>query len=282
MGNRNKPIILEDDISLLTRIAKHGYIDMEYVHHFLYKKRKKRTIEDRIAQLATHGYLAIDRTFIPPNYTASYRTGYRIITLGLKGLRLMHDMGYDVIDNLNTIRNSSPYRKYHQVQVSTVCDTLTECYISNQSNWVINKVLNERESCFEEIQNRPDAILIYKPSDASKNQELNVAVYLEIERSYASINSLERKLLNYHQSFSMKSYQNLLKEPIISNRILFVAQTNQQKNTLLEKLKNCELSSKLDVLVTGYQDINSSPLATIYQIPYANDMVKMLGQLPSR
>lgn len=41
MGHKNKPRILDDDIELMVRIAKHGFVDMDYIQLFAYKGRKK-------------------------------------------------------------------------------------------------------------------------------------------------------------------------------------------------------------------------------------------------
>ena len=37
MGHKNKPRILDDDIELMVRIAKHGFVDMDYIQLFAYK-----------------------------------------------------------------------------------------------------------------------------------------------------------------------------------------------------------------------------------------------------
>lgn len=280
MGNSNKPIITSDDMDLFKRIAKHGFVDMEYVYKFVYAGRKPRTINDRIQQLSRHNYLAIDHTFIPPDYTISYRTGYRIITLASKGLRMMHDLGFDVIDNMTTIRNSSPYRKYHQVQVSTVCDFLQSEYESEKSNWRIGHILNERETYFESIMNQPDALLLFERKDQSDDQKKRyVAVFLEIERSYASVKSLDRKLRSYKHSFSQGLYQKEMNISILSCRILFVAQTQLQLEALRSKIESNESIKSLEILITGYQDITKNPLDNIYGIPKSKEKYKLLSKL---
>lgn len=42
MGHKNKPRILDDDIELMIRIARHGFVDMDYIQLFAYEGRKKR------------------------------------------------------------------------------------------------------------------------------------------------------------------------------------------------------------------------------------------------
>ena len=59
MGNKNKPRILDDDIDLMIRIARHGSVDRDYTQLFVYKGRKTRTIKERLKQLALHDYLIV-------------------------------------------------------------------------------------------------------------------------------------------------------------------------------------------------------------------------------
>lgn len=63
MGHKNKPRILDDDIELMIRIARHGFVDMDYIQLFAYEGRKKETIDRRILQLALHDFLIIERSF---------------------------------------------------------------------------------------------------------------------------------------------------------------------------------------------------------------------------
>ena len=161
MGHKNKPRILDDDIELMIRIARHGFVDMDYIQLFAYEGRKKETIDRRILQLALHDFLIIERTFIPANHTASFRTGYKIVTLGKRGLQYMEDMGYEAKDNTKAFLSYSPYYMYHQVQVATVCDIIQSKYEDGNSNWYVDEILNEKEAYLEDTSNRPDAILIF-------------------------------------------------------------------------------------------------------------------------
>lgn len=276
MGNKNTPIIRQDDIELMVRIGKHGFVDMDYIYKFLYAGKKQRTIHDRITQLVQHNYLIVDRTFIPLDYTTSYRTGYRIISLGTKGIKFIHDMGYDTIDSLVSMRNASPYRRYHQVQVTTVCDTLLDQYCKDGSNWILSSILNEKEAYFDDILNQPDAILLFQ---SIQKPDLFTAIFLEIERSYASMRALERKLINYEISFKSNAYKEKLDKRIISNRLLFVAQTDAQLAALKDKIKISTHGKSICTLVTGYQEITNKPLETIYYHSGSEQMCKLLGAI---
>ena len=269
MGNKNRPVLMKDDFELMERIAKHGFVDMEYIYHFNYKGRKKRTIDDRLRQLEKYDFLIINRTFIPPEYTSSYRTGYRIIGLGKEGIRLMKEW-YDLNDNIKAISLRSPYRMYHQVQVTTVSDVLYENYCVNTSNCFLSDIYSEKEVYHEEALNQPDALLIFKRKGEDGKQSPSVMVFLEIERSYASVQSLKRKIRGYHLSFKDGLYIKKFKEKVIEQRILFVTQSDLQKNALYEKL--IELNeTNLHILLTGYQEIVKNPHDDIYMRPNEED-----------
>lgn len=277
MGNQNKPVLMQEDMELMLSIAKHGFVDMDYVYLFNYPGRKKRTISDRINQLSKFGFLSINKTFIPPDYTISYRIGYRIISLGRQGIHLLDGLGYDVIDNIKIVQSASPYRMYHQVQVSTVCDLLKKSYDTGESNWHIAKILNEKEAYLEEALNQPDALLVFH---AKGKEDIAMIVFLEIERSYASLHSLERKIKGYQFAIHNQLYSKALKEKTIDQRVLFVAQTQKQKDALLSKIRRIEGSEKISLLVAGYGELTEDPLNAIYITPNDEvDRYKLLGKL---
>ena len=277
MGNKNKPMILEDDFDLFRRIAKHGFVDFEYIYRFTYKGKKKRTIDERIRQFELHNYLMVNRTFIPPGYTASYRVGYRIVTLAKNGLEVLKGSGIEAEDRTRSIINGSPYRMYHQVQVATVCDCLQESYKKSvQTNWELIRILNEKEAYIEDSLNQPDALLIFRQKE--KDTSPVVLVFLELERSYASEASLKRKIKGYRLSIEDQLYLQKFNIKAFDQRILFVAQTDAQKGALLEKLKILDLGG-LHVLLAGYQEVSYDPLDSIYITKDSEEKIKLLSNM---
>lgn len=278
MGHVSKPSIMPEDMDLFIRIAKHGYIDIEYVHMFAYPGRKKRTKEERILQLAKYNYLLVNRTFIPPDYTTSYKAGYRIISLGRQGIDLLEAYEHEASGRMKSIQTSSPYRMYHQVQVTTVCDVIQDKYnYSEASRWKVDRILNEKEAYNEKALNQPDAILVFRLKDTEKSSA--VIIFLEIERSYASQKSLERKMKGYRLSIDEKIYPQMLHEKVIDQRVLFVAQTQNQMSALLTKIQESDIGKEINILVTGYQEITRDPLEQIYVYPKDNTKYKLIGKL---
>lgn len=279
MGHKNKPRLMPEDMDLIERIARHGFVDMDYVYHFAYTEKKERTIVERLNQLALYDYLIIDKTFNPPNCTASYRTGYKIITLGKKGLQLMEDMGYDVKDNTKAFLSYSSYYMYHQVQVATVCDILQQEYEQGVSNWYVDEILNEKEAYLEEASNRPDAVLIFKHKDRTKTSA--VLVYLELERSYPKQERLERKIRAYNRLVNEELYANALSLTVIDHRVLFVSKVRNDRQLLTRKIQEYKGKIDFNLLVAGYEDVTKDPLNDIYEMPlHVEETYKLMGQLP--
>ena len=277
MGNKNKPRILDDDIELMVRIAKHGFVDMDYIQLFAYKGRKKDTIERRILQLTLHDFLIVERTFIPARYTASFRTGYKIVTLGKRGLQYMGDMGYEAKDNTKAFLNYSPYYMYHQVQVATVCDILQQEYEQGVSNWYVGEILNEKEAYLEEASNRPDAVLIFK----HRTKTSAVLVYLEMERSYPKQERLERKIRAYNRLVNEELYANALSLTVIDHRVLFVSKVRNDRQLLIRRIQEYKGKIDFNLLVAGYEDVTKEPLNDIYEMPlHVEETYKLMGQLP--
>ena len=279
MGHKNKPRLMPEDMDLMERIVRHGFVDMDYVYRFSYTAKKERTIVDRLNQLVLYDYLIIDKTFIPPNCTASYRTGYKIITLGKKGLQLMEDMGYDVKDNTKAFLSYSSYYMYHQVQVATVCDILQQEYEQGVSNWYVDEILNEKEAYLEEASNRPDAVLIFKHKDRTKTSA--VLVYLELERSYPKQERLERKIRAYNRLVNEELYANALSLTVIDHRVLFVSKVRNDRQLLTRKIQEYKGKIDFNLLVAGYEDVTKDPLNDIYEMPlHVEETYKLMGQLP--
>ena len=92
-----------------------------------------------------------------------------------------------------------------------------------------------------------------------------VIVFVEIERSYASVKSLNRKIRGYEISIKKKLYDQKLKYRSAEQRVLFVTQSMLQRDALITKLVMQE--SHLHILVSGYQDVVKRPLDDIYIAP---------------
>ena len=280
MGNYNRPKIDQDDIELMKKIGRHNFVDMLYIYHFYKIECKKRTVSERVNQLAKHNYLTVIQTFVPPEYTATQETVYKIISLGSRGIELMKNLGENVESNLGALKNASSYRMYHQAQVSMVCDQLELSFKKSDSKYEVAQILNEKEAFIEGGSNMPDAIILFRPKgeyivDA---KEMYIVVFVELERSYASFKRVKSKMLGYENSIKDKMYVKKLGLPILDQRVLFVSQTDGQFQTIKDKIIETNYDG-IGVLVGKYSEVCDDPTARIYTNPKNENKYKLLANL---
>lgn len=278
MGNLNKPVFDAEDISLLKAIARHGFVDMGYIYKFYKPNRKKETVMRRIKQLAKWDFIHIEKMFEPSGYTLTGKEGYAAICLDREGHIFLRVLGYEAPNYKPLLQKAAPYRIYHQVQVATVCDSLELAYKERDGMFVVDRVLNERDATLSDQENQPDAMLLFR-YNRQEDQGL-IAVFLEMERSYARWQRIEAKLDAYVNAVRKRKYQNELGLPIIAYRVLFVSETISQYDTLRAKIELCESAKKIDVLVAKYFDVCNRGAARIYQLPI-HDREESYGLLSS-
>lgn len=276
MGNLNKPVFDTDDIQLLKAIGRHGFIDMNYIYKFYKTNCKPDTAKRRIKQLVKHRYLHEEKMFEPRGFTLSGKDGYSAFCLDREGLNYMRFLGYDVPNYVAMLTKSAPYRIYHQVQVATVCDSIKLAYHRKQGRFEVDQILNERESTLSDQENQPDAMILFKHT--AGNEGL-VAIFVELERSYARWQRIDAKICAYHNVIQANKYLQELKLPIVAYRVLFVAQTDSQFKTLKSKIELCTNVDKVEILVCRYKDVCTHGDNWIYEVPGSEEKYRLLGTL---
>lgn len=276
MGNKSYPKIDSEDMRLFQRINRHGFVDMAYIYKFYKTNCKQRTVSDRINQLIRYRYLFEKKTFIPPDYSSTSISAYKIIGLGILGQKLIDSSGIKAHDYSNVLKSGSPYRMYHQVQLTTTCDTIQFGYQTGDSNFELFQILNEKDSYLESANNMPDTTLIFRRKNGLPGY---VLIFVELERSYASMERISSKLVSYFISFSNNSYGDIWGLPILSQRILFVTQTDNQYEVLKSKILSSNNYKELNVPIAKYSDVINTPLLDIYYDLNADQQVKLLGNM---
>lgn len=278
MGNNTQPRIDEEDMKLLELISIYGFVDMCFILRFYKTTCRQETVERRITQLAKYQFLEVRKMFIPHDYVASSRTGYKTITLGKLGLQMMNASGYAVTDYRATLRNSASYRVYHQVQVATVCESMKKQFNeSKESKFRIDRVLSEKDSILPNRTNQPDAILLFERKDSDIPGK--IAIFVEIERSYASKDRINSKLESYYIAIHDKLYNRHLKIPIVGQRVLFVSQTDLQSETIMAKVEQSTYIKDIEVLVAKYSDACDHALNEVYYEPSLRKKFKLLQRI---
>lgn len=277
MGNFNNPNINEEDMRLLEVIAKYGFVDILFILKFYKTNCKARTVKERIKQFVKHKWLYEEPLFVPPGYKVNKGESYAAYCLGTVGLDYFRFHGMEIPNYISTIGRAAPYRVYHQVQVATVCESIKEAFNARENGiYEVAEILSEREATLKDRENQPDALILFKRKD---NQPGLVAVFIEVERSYARWNRIASKLAAYRDSFELKKYQKELRLDIIASRLLFVAQTTGQFETLRKKVSLCKEHKQVEVLLASYEDACNHTLDQVYSLCEGDEKYFMLANL---
>lgn len=280
MGNINRPKLDSEDIELMRKIGKHNFVDMIYIYKFYKTDCKKRTVNERITQLAKHRYLSIIETFIPPEYTVKKKKGYKIVCLGAKGVEIMESIGVEAELNLKAFKNASSYRMYHQCQVAMVCDMMEYEFKNSGSKFEVAEIYNEKEAFIKDTGNMPDAVILFRPKAEymTYSKERYIILFVEVERSYSSLKRFRSKVRAYENAIAEGIYIKHFDISAMAQRVLFVAQTDGQFKTILDKINEAGYDD-IDILVSKYSQTCNSPADRIYTNPKNGEKYKLLSNL---
>lgn len=280
MGNINRPKLDSEDIELMRKIGKHNFVDMIYIYKFYKTKCKKETVKRRVIQLTKYKYLNVFETFVPPEYTVKKMKGYKIVSLGAKGVEIMKDLGADVETNSKTLKNASSYRMYHQCQVAMVCDMMEYEFKNSGSKFEVAEIYNEKEAFIKNTGNMPDAVILFRPKAEylMSPEERYIVVFIEIERSYASLKRFKSKIRAYENTIAEGTYIKHFDISAMAQRVLFVAQTDGQFKTILDKINEAGYDD-IGILVSKYSQTCNAPSDRIYTNPKNGEKYKLLSNL---
>ena len=280
MGNINRPKLDSEDIELMRKIGKHNFVDMIYIYKFYKTKCKKETVKRRVIQLTKYKYLNVFETFVPPEYTVKKMKGYKIVSLGAKGVEIMKDLGADVETNSKTLKNASSYRMYHQCQVAMVCDMMEYEFKNSGSKFEVAEIYNEKEAFIKNTGSMPDAVILFRPKAEymTCSKERYIILFVEVERSYSSLKRFRSKVRAYENAIAEGTYIKHFDISAMAQRVLFVAQTDGQFKTILDKINEAGYDD-IDILVSKYSQTCNAPADRIYTNPKNGEKYKLLSNL---
>ena len=280
MGNINRPKLDSEDIELMRKIGKHNFVDMIYIYKFYKTKCKKETVKRRVIQLTKYKYLNVFETFVPPEYTVKKMKGYKIVSLGAKGVEIMKDLGAEVETNLKTLKNASSYRMYHQCQVAMVCDMMEYEFKNSGSKFEVAEIYNEKEAFIKNTGSMPDAVILFRPKAEymTCSKERYIILFVEVERSYSSLKRFRSKVRAYENAIAEGTYIKHFDISAMAQRVLFVAQTDGQFKTILDKINEAGYDD-IGILVSKYSQTCNAPSDRIYTNPKNGEKYKLLSNL---
>ena len=162
---------------------------------------------------------------------------------------------------------------YHQAQVATVCDKIEQRYKDNESGYEVFAILSEREIFIDGGRNMPDAVIVFHPKEkyiTEQTKDVYIAVFIEIERSYASPHRIEHKIVSYTNNFYDRTFVKKIGLPIVAQRLLFVSQTDGQYNTIKDKI-NAVKQNSIEILCGKYSEVCKESDKAIYENPRRKD-----------
>ena len=280
MGNINRPKLDTEDIELMRKIGKHNFVDMIYIYKFYKTKCKKETVKRRVIQLTKYKYLNVFETFVPPEYTVKKMKGYKIVSLGAKGVEIMKDLGADVETNSKTLKNASSYRMYHQCQVAMVCDMMEYEFKNSGSKFEVAEIYNEKEAFIKNTGSMPDAVILFRPKAEymTCSKERYIILFVEVERSYSSLKRFRSKVRAYENAIAEGTYIKHFDISAMAQRVLFVAQTDGQFKTVLNKINEAGYDD-IGILVSKYSQTCNASSDRIYTNPKNGEKYKLLSNL---
>ena len=126
----------------------------------------------------------------------------------------------------------------------------------------------------------PDAVVLFRPKAEylMSSKERYMVVFIEIERSYASLKRFKSKIRAYENTIAEEIYIKHFGISAMAQRVLFVAQTDGQFKTILDKINETGYDD-IGILVSKYSQTCNAPTTRIYTNPKNYEKYKLLSNL---
>ena len=126
----------------------------------------------------------------------------------------------------------------------------------------------------------PDAVILFRPKAEylMSPEERYIVVFIEIERSYASLKRFKSKIRSYENAIAEGTYIKHFDISAMAQRVLFVAQTDGQFKTVLNKINEAGYDD-IGILVSKYSQTCNAPSDRIYTNPKNGEKYKLLSNL---
>lgn len=126
----------------------------------------------------------------------------------------------------------------------------------------------------------PDAVILFRPKAEymTYSKERYIILFIEVERSYSSLKRFRSKVRAYENAIAEGAYINHFDISAMAQRVLFVAQTDGQFKTILDKINEAGYDD-IDILVSKYSQTCNAPADRIYTNPKNGEKYKLLSNL---
>lgn len=161
-----------------------------------------------------------------------------------------------------------------------VCDSLDYEFKNSESKFEVAEIYNEKEGFIKGTGNMPDAVILFRPKAEylMSPKERYIVVFIEIERSYASLKRFKSKIRSYENAIAEGTYIKHFDISAMAQRVLFVAQTDGQFKTVLNKINEAGYDD-IGILVSKYSQTCNASSDRIYTNPKNGEKYKLLSNL---
>ena len=114
--------------------------------------------------------------------------------------------------------------------------------------------------------------------DMMDSKERYIILFVEVERSYSSLKRFRSKVRAYENAIAEGTYIKHFDISAMAQRVLFVAQTDGQFKTILDKINEAGYDD-IGILVSKYSQTCNAPSDRIYTNPKNGEKYKLLSNL---
>lgn len=247
----DRPMIREDDKRLFDYLNVFKYLDMTFVKKHLYQGKSHSYIYTRMRQLEYYKYLTSIMLY-EVNKLSNNTNNKKVII----NSEYAHDFLEYNYHKTSSIKDFHSHYIEHQLLLanSLVYFYDLEETIDDESNVKVVKLLSEQELSVSEktINVRPDAGIVIEINGN------NFLFFVEVERSYAKVYDLSRKLIQQYSNINMyiNKIEAFSEYDIQGCRIMFISSSRNKMNDIISKSKRI-VKTDLKLLFTSIDDIES-------------------------
>lgn len=244
MNIENIPIITDRDKKLFYYLNIFKYLDVKFIHKYIYNHRSKWYVYKRMQQLGNHRYL---------DTVKMYEINSKSETTVPRSIYINGENAKEFLDfSLATNSRITDFHEHyirHQISLANGMVHYDNSYLTVDSTVIrVVKMLSEQELSIsnKDISIRPDAGFILEIN------KFNILYFVEMERSYAKEDDLMRKLVDQYSNIT--KYVNRLEAieyyGIKTIRVLFISGDNNKMNNIIYKTKKVT-ENKMEILFTS-------------------------------
>ncbi len=251
------PKIQVNEYTLFELLNTFKYLDIEFIHKYIYNSITYKSLCNKVQQLEYHGYLKSLSFFEDSRMI-------KVIMNDAKAKSILKFHGHKVIE---TRENISHYIK-HQLALA---NSMVHYYGAvDQVNLIRTEALiseNEISLSGFNISLRPDLGMVINING------INTLYFIELERSYTSPYKLKRKM--YNQYTQINKYINQLKFvqyfDVKAIRILFISTDKNKQKNVMKQLQKIGLK-EIEILFSNQKKIEKhiSEGKNIFDLEYQN------------